>query len=136
VVIGSTPTRSIAPSTVTITGSQSLDATLYDFHLGPVVALDITKRLSVELGGGLAVGVVDSTFAVNETTTTSTSRTGCQAGAYAEAGLAYRVCPAASLFGGAQFQYLGDFNQNIGGHSAQLDLSQSIFCVLGFEFHF
>ena len=82
------------------------------------------------------VGVVDSTFAVNETTTTSTSRTGCQAGAYAEAGLAYRVCPAASLFGGAQFQYLGDFNQNIGGHSAQLDLSQSIFCVLGFEFHF
>ena len=129
VVIGSTPTRS-----TTSGGNESLDATLYDFRLGPTVDLNITKRLSVELGGGLAVGVVDSTFAVNETT--STSSTGCQVGAYAEAGLAYRVCDAASLFAGAQFQYLGNFNQSVGGYNAQLDLSQSIFCVLGFEFHF
>ena len=128
-VIGSSPTRSIAPG-----GNWSLDATLYDFRLGPTVDLNITKRLSVELGGGLAVGVVDSTFAVNETTTTSS--TACQVGAYAEAGLAYRVCAAASLFAGAQFQYLGDFNQSVGGRNAQLDLSQSVFCVLGFEFHF
>jgi hypothetical protein len=35
-----------------------------------------------------------------------------------------------------QFQYLGDFNQSVGGRSAQLDLSQSIFCVLGLELHF
>jgi hypothetical protein len=129
-VIGSSPTRSIAP------GNWSLDATLYDFRLGPTVGLDITRRLSLELGGGLAVGVVDSTFAVNETTATSTSSTACQVGAYAEAGLAYRVAKAASLFAGAQFQYLGDFNQSVGGRSAQLDLSQSIFCVLGLELHF
>ena len=115
VVIGSSPARS--------GGNWSLDATLYDFRLGPTIDLNITKRLSVELGGGLALGVVDSTFAVNETT--STSSTGCQVGAYAEAGLAYRVCDAASLFAGAQFQYLGDFNQSVGGRSAQLDLSQS-----------
>ena len=131
VVIGSSPTRSIGPG-----GNESLDATLYDFRLGPTVELNITKRLSVELGGGLAVGVVDSTFAINEATTTSTSSTGCQVGAYAEAGLAYRVCHAASIYGGAQFQYLGDFNQSVGGRSAQLDLSHSIFCVLGLEFHF
>ena len=128
-VIGSSPTRSIAPG-----GNWSLDATLYDFRLGPTVDLNITKRLSVELGGGLAVGVVDSTFAVNETTTTSS--TACQVGAYAEAGLAYRVAKAASLFAGAQFQYLGDFNQSVGGRSVQLDLSQSIFCLVGLELHF
>jgi hypothetical protein len=144
-VIGSSPTRSIVPGAATITGNRSLDASLYDFRLGPAVSLDITRRLSVELGGGLAFGVVDGTFAFNETTTTasgaisssgSASRTGCLVGAYAEAGLAYRVCRAVSLFGGAQFQYLGDFNQSVAGHSAQLDLGQSVFCVLGLRLHF
>ena len=144
VVIGSSSTRSIVPGTAIITGSRSLDSTLYGFHLGPTVDLDITGRLSAELGGGLAFGVVNSTFAFNETTTTlgatsssgSTSRTGCQVGAYAEAGLAYRVCRAASLFGGVQFQSLGNFNQSVGGRGAQLDLSQSVFCVLGIELRF
>lgn len=101
--------------------------------------MGITKALSAQLGGGLAFGVVDSAFAFNDTSTPSvgaTSNAGCQVGAYAEAGLAYRVCRAASLFAGAQFQYLGDFTQNVAGHSAQLDLSQSVFLVLGFEFHF
>ena len=145
VVLGSFPTRTITPSTATITGSRSLDATLYDFHLGPAVALNITRRLSLELGGGLAVGLVDSTFAFHDMSPTalgtgsssgSTSSTGWLVGGYAEAGLAYRVAKAASLFAGAQFQYLGDFNQSVGGRSAQLDLSQSIFCVLGLELHF
>lgn len=131
-VIDGPPTRSIAPG-----GNWSLDATLYDFRLGPTVALDIANNLSVELGGGLAMGVVDSTFAYNETTSAGgTSGTSWQAGAYAEAGLAYSVCSAVSLFGGAQFQYLGDFNQSVAGRSAQLDLTQAIYCVLGLEFHF
>jgi hypothetical protein len=143
-VIGSSPTRSIVAGDATITGSRSINATLYDIRLGPAVALDIVKNLSIQLGGGLALGVVDSTFAYNETTMTaaaivssdSTHGTGFQAGAYAEAGLAYHVCKAASLYGGAQFQYLGDYNQSVGGRSAQLDLSQSVFCVFGFKFHF
>jgi hypothetical protein len=144
-VIGSTPTRSTTVETAIITGNRSLDATLYDFRLGPVVDLDLTKRLSIELGGGLALGVVDGTFVFNETTTTtsgvtsssgSTSSVGCLVGAYAEAGLSFRVCSAASLFGAAQFQYLGTFNQSVSGRSVQLDLSQSVFCALGFKVHF
>jgi hypothetical protein len=46
------------------------------------------------------------------------------------------VCNAASLYAGAQFQYLGDFNQGVAGHSAQPDLSQSVFLVMGFMIHF
>jgi len=137
VVIGSTPTRSITSGADAIAGNRSMDGTLFDFHLGPSVDLNIVKNLSIELSGGLALGVVDSTFAFSETGTSgSASDVGCQIGAYAEAGLSYRVCRAASLFAGAQFQYLGDFNQSIGGHSAQLDLSQSVFCMLGLRFHF
>ncbi|HXP61230.1 MAG TPA: hypothetical protein VN829_12105 [Dongiaceae bacterium] len=139
-VIGSLPTRSIAAGATTITGSRSLDASLYDFRLGPTIALDIIKNLSVEASAGLALGVVDSTFTFSETAPNASSgtthSTGFQAGAYAEAGLAYRVCHAASLIGGAQFQYLGDFNQSIAGSSAQLDLSQSVFVFLGFKYNF
>jgi hypothetical protein len=145
-VIGSSPARGpIMPASAIVTGNRSLNATLYDLRLGPAVELDIIKGLAVEVGGGLALGVVDSTFAYTETTTTalgatwssgSTHGTGFQAGAYAEAGLAYRVFKAASLYGGAQFQYLGDYNQSVQGRRAQLDLSQSVFCILGFQFHF
>lgn len=136
-VIGSTPTRSIAPGTTAIAGNRSMDATLFDFRLGPSVDFNIVKNLAIELSGGLAVGVVDSTFAFAETGSSGSTRdAGCQVGAYAEAGLSYRVCQAASLFAGGQFQYLGDFNQSLGGHSAQLDLSQSVFCVFGLRFHF
>jgi hypothetical protein len=144
-VIGSSPTRSVSASDVAITGNRSLDATLYDLRLGPTLDLDIVKGLSLEVGGGLAVGIVDSTFAFSETTTTSAGSslssasvhdTGVQIGAYAEAGLAYRLCTVASVFAGAQFQYLGDFNQNVAGRSVQLDLSQSVFVILGLQFHF
>jgi hypothetical protein len=141
-VIGSAPTRSVAQSQVIIAGNRSLEASLYDLRLGPALDVDILQNLSVEISGGLALGVVDSTFAFNETTGSGSSTSGrshdsgFQTGAYGEAGLAYRVCKSACLFAGAQFQYLGEFNQNVGGRAAQLDLSQSVFCLFGFQTRF
>jgi hypothetical protein len=146
VVIGSAPTRSISPGVATIIGSRSVNATLYDFRIGPSIDLDLTKRLSVEFGGGFAFGVVDSTFSYNETAVGSglgsatsaggNSGTTCQVGTFVEAGVAYRLCSAASIFGGAEFQDLGNYNQTVGAHNFQLDLTQSVFLVLGVEFHF
>jgi hypothetical protein len=142
-VIGSTPTRTTLP--VTITGNRSIDATLFDFHLGPSVDLDLTRRLSVELGGGAAFGLMDSTFAFSETSTTSGGATytsgstrdvGWLFGTYAEAGLTWRLCRAASVHTGAEFQYLGQFEQNTEGHSSEVDLGQSVFWVIGLEYHF
>jgi hypothetical protein len=144
-VIGSSPTRSITSSTGLVAGSRSLDATLCDLRLGPMIDLNLFNGLSLELGGGLALGVVDSTFTYDETTTGSsggstasgtTHGAGFQVGAYAEAGLAYRLGRSVSLHGGAQFEYLGQFNQGIGGRTAQLDLSQAVFCMLGLKFDF
>jgi hypothetical protein len=144
-VIGSSPTRSITSGTALVTGSRSLDATLCDLRLGPMIDLNLFKGLSFELGGGLALGVVDSTFSYDETSASSlgvstasgtTHGAGFRAGAYAEAGLAYHLSRSFSLHGGAQFEYLGQFNQSIGSRSAQLDLGQAVFCVLGFKFDF
>jgi hypothetical protein len=146
-VIGSEPiSRStvITPDGV-ITGNRNVDASLFDLRLGPSFNIPLFNRFSLQAGGGLAVGLVDSDFTFNETTTTSggpvsaygsSSRTGFLVGAYAEAGFAYRVSRSISLFTGAQFQYLGNFEQTSDGRSAQLDFGRTIFFELGLQWQF
>ncbi len=146
-VIGDTPTRTISmvPGGALITGSRQIDATLYDWRLGPYLELPLVAQLTCQVGGGLAVGLVHSTFSFSDTTVTSAGalgatgsnqRTDSLVGFYAEAGLAYQIIPEASLFAGGQFQYLGDFNQSAAGRNAQLDLRRSIFFVVGVQWHF
>jgi len=146
-VIGDTPTRtiSVGPGGPVVTGSRRLDAALYDLRLGPFIELPLWGRLTWQVGGGLALGIVDSTFTFADTTTTtagavqasgSNSRSSGLVGAYAEAGLVYRVSRPISVFAGAQFQYLGDFAQSAAGRTAQLDLSQSVFFLAGVQWHF
>ena len=146
-VIGDTPTRTTMTSTggALITGNRQLDIWLYDFRFGPYLQLPLINRLTCQLGGGLAAGLVDSTFSFSDSTTASgrvlQAAGGGQAtdtllGFYGEAGLAYRFVPEASLFAGGQFQYLGEFNQNAAGRGAQLDLRRSIFLVVGLQWHF
>lgn len=145
-VLGSTPSRTTSTGVATIAGTRSVDATLYEFQVGPTFALDLTKRLTAEFGAGVAFGVMDSTFTYDETVTATglgtlhaagrTSGTTSSEGGYAEAGLAYRLCNAASVFAGAELQDMGGFNQSTAGHSVQLDFSHSVFLLLGFEVHF
>jgi hypothetical protein len=43
---------------------------------------------------------------------------------------------SASVYTGAQFEYLGDFSQSAGGRSADIQLGATIFYELGLQFHF
>jgi hypothetical protein len=146
-VIGSAPTSrttTVVPGGAMNTGSRGIDATLYDFRLGPNAEFRLSKRLSLQLSGGLALGVADSTFSFSETTTAagvvsasgSSHDTGFLVGAYAEAGLAWRFWRSASVFAGVEFQYLGDFQQSALGRAAQLDLGQAVFCKTGLQWRF
>jgi hypothetical protein len=143
-VISRTPGSSVSTPAV-INGSRSVDASLFDFHLGPTVSVNLSQRLSFEAGGGLALGIVDSTFAFNETVPTGggsasvaggATDAGVQAGVYLEGGFAYRLTHSYSIYGGAEFEYLDSFDQGVDGHHVELDLSQSVFFVLGMQFHF
>ena len=146
-VIADTPTRSIGvvQGGALITGSRQLDAWLYDLHFGPYLELPLVSKVTVQLGGGVAAGLVDSTFTFSDSTSTaggvskasgSNQTTDALVGFYGEAGLAYHIMPSASLFAGGQFQYLGQFNQTAEGRQAQLDLRRSIFFVVGVQWHF
>jgi hypothetical protein len=147
-VIGDTPTRTIStvPGSALITGSRQLDVWLYDLRFGPYLELPLVERLTFQVGAGVAAGLVDSTFSFSDTTamtsagsvrsTGSGQKTGSLLGFYGEAGMAYQLLPRASIFAGGQFQYLGEFNQSVGGRAAQLDLRRSIYLVVGVQWHF
>jgi hypothetical protein len=144
-VLGSEPiSRSISSAgAAIITGDHKVDADLYDLRVGPSVTIPLLKRFSVQGGGGLALGILDSRFSFSEYSTTgpiaatgSEDTTGLVPGAYAEVGFAYRLCRAASVFTGVQYEYLGDFRQGTGGRSARLEFGQSIFYEVGLQWHF
>jgi hypothetical protein len=141
-VISSQPiSRTASTSELLINGSHTLDASLYDLRLGPSFNIPLFKRLSLQAGGGLALGMMDSEFSFTEITPAGTvsgksDHVGLLLGAYAEVGFAYQLCHCASLFTGAQFQYLGDFNQTADGRNARLDIGQTIFYEFGLQWHF
>jgi len=143
-VIGGEPISrsiSVAPDASIFTGSRNIDASLFDLRLGPSVNIPIWKGLSFQGGGGLSLGLVDSdlSFAFlsgHVQASGDASSTGFEVGAYAEAGFAYRFSHGISVFTGAQFQYLGDFQQSVNGVSAQLKLGQTVFYELGLQWQF
>jgi hypothetical protein len=146
-VIGDTPTRTraILSGGATINGTRQLDVWLYDFRFGPYFEFPLIQRLTLQVGGGLAAGVADSTFSFADTTTSSSetvqtvgvsNSTSSRIGFYGEAGLAYQILPGASIFGGGQFQYLGEFHQQNAGQIAEMDLRRSIYFVVGVQLHF
>jgi hypothetical protein len=124
-----------------ITGTHTVDASLYDLRLGPSFDFPLGKGFSIEAGGGVAVGLVDSDFKFSENTgaavtTGDVHNSGLRLGGYAEVGVAYRVCHSASIFTGAEFQCLGNFNQSVAGRTSRLDIGQTIFYELGLEWGF
>jgi hypothetical protein len=141
-VLGSEPvSRTLGTSEAIISGSHSVDAALVDLRLGPSFNIPLFKRFSVQGGGGLAVGLLESHFAFSENSGAGTvsggnNRAGFVVGAYAEVGFAYQICHSTSIFTGAQFESLGDFKQSADGRSADLNLGQNIFYELGVQWQF
>lgn len=146
-VIGDSPTRAtqLFPGGAAVQSKRQLDAQVYGWRLGPYLEVPLTDWLNAQVSGGLALGVVDSEFTSRESITLA-GRTNVRsaresdsdllAGGYAEAQLSFRLCPRASVFTGAQFQYLPDFEQKAGGQKAELELGSAIFFTLGLKVHF
>ncbi len=161
-IIESTPTGA-SSGLIPIPGNHNVDAALFDLRLGPAINVPISKRFSVQVSGGLALGVLDSHFTFTDSGAAApvvtpppppvesdhrnivssssgvsggNTRTGILPGAYVEVGFAYRMTRSASLYTGAQFEYLGDFQQSASGRSADIELGGTIFYELGLQFHF
>ncbi len=146
-VISSTPSRSATALAggEAIVGTRSLNTSLYDIRIGPSADIRIAGPWSLQVGGGLALGIADGKFSFTESATTSggsvlisgnSHDTSCLVGAYVEAEIAYRCCRSGSVFAGLEYEYLEDYSQSVAGHTAKLDLGQAYYLKAGFQLHF
>jgi hypothetical protein len=139
-LLGDTPSRSTSVENSVTTGSRTLDGNLFGFRLGPYINVPICSRFDVQLGGGLALGIADTTFSFDETTSSdggvihehaSTSGTDGLIGGYVSGRFSFAITHRFSVFAGAQWESLGDSTRQVDGRSARLDLSSSVFLNLG-----
>lgn len=148
-VIGATPTDSttvIIPNGATITGQRKYDAQIWGFRLGPYAQIALCTNVDLTLSAGLAAGLVCASASWNETinvtgggTATSSGRgsdTGLLLGGYASAKARWQFSERWSVDGGVQFQSLGVYNHSLGGRNVELNLSKSIFIVIGLGYSF
>ena len=146
-VIGATnvsSSTSVVPGP-TVTTTRRLDSNLWGFRLGPYLEFPIGESLCVWVSGGLALGLLDSSVSWRETTALSggpavNSGSGHDnellLGGYVGANVSWRFSEHWSAVGGAQYQNLGTYNHTFGSQRVQLDLSNSVFLMLGLGYSF
>ena len=136
----------VIPGGTVVTGERELDANLFGFRVGPYIEWPLSEKWIVGLNAGFALVVVDSEFDFDETVTPSSgsafnvrgsgSETDLLPGGYVGGSVAYQVAPSVTLFSAAQFQYAGEFEQEVRGKRAELDLGKSLFVTLGVNYSF
>jgi hypothetical protein len=100
----------------TITGSRTLDVTLYNFRLGPSMHWEVNSWFAFSVGGGAALGLATCDYKFNETIQIadggqtvnhgSFGDTEVVYGGYAGVTLMFHTIEKADIFIGAQFMML------------------------------
>jgi len=133
-----------------ITGSRHFDADLFSFRLGPDVEVPLSRRVSLNFSGGLALVYVNSTFQFNQTVTLagveaqaqplpssgSGSHSAWLPGGYVAGNISVALSEKWALVAGAQFESVGQYTQTVNGKEATLDLSKAIFVTFGLSYSF
>jgi hypothetical protein len=130
----------------TVTGNRKIEANLFGLRIGPYVEYDLSKRVSVDLGGGFAAGVIDSKFEYTNMVTIpglgSSNSSGSDHssrflyGGYVRGQFNVNVYKSASVFAGAELNSLNDFTQSSGAAHAQLNLGTAVYVTAGIGFSF
>jgi hypothetical protein len=129
----------------TLTGTRSLDLTLYSFRLGPTYYWHFAPKWGVSASAGPALGIVDGEYRFDETGSTAgvtTHVTGKFSnsdfifGGYVNGLVLYRLQDNGDLFAGVQFMSLTSSQFSRGGRSAKLDPSGGFYFTAGVNWPF
>ena len=136
----------------TITGSRTLDVTLYAIRLGPSFYWDLTHSVGMSLGAGPALGIASGDCSYNEVITisspsgTTTSRnhgsfgaTDVVYGGYVNGTVMYHVednGQTADIYLGVQYMPLQDAHFNGPGLSSTLNLGGQVYITAGINWPF
>lgn len=130
--------------TATLTGRRELDADIFGLRLGPYLEVYMGENLTLAISGGFALAYVQSDFSFSEALSVagvpamsgSGSHHDWQPGGYASANLIYKLSREWGIFAGAQYQNVGKYSHTENGRKATLDLSHTLFVVVGASFSF
>ena len=147
IIIGDTPTRTITSTTIPVSGQREFEANLFAFKLGPYFEIPLNKTFSFSLEGGVAMVYVWSNFRFNEQVETpsglvnvkgNSNNEDIEFGGYAGAKISAAISEQWTLFAGAQWQDVGNYEHRdrATGETAVLNLSQSIFFTAGIGYSF
>ena len=143
-LLGDVPTplpNQVVPGAAIITGSREFDADLWTFRLGPYLELPLSRRVSLDFSGGLALAYVNSTFTFNQTVTIAgVGNAEPIRFRFAQRLAPGRLCgrepvrgPLRKVGAGGRRAIRGCrpvYTQNLDGKLATLDLSKAIFVTL------
>jgi hypothetical protein len=129
----------------TVSGSRTLDLTLYMLRLGPSLFWDVNQHIGLTIGVGPALGFINGDYRFNETITTATGTvpnkgrfgsTDVLFGGYVNAMVTYHAIKNGDFYLGAQFMPLGRSTFSGGGRQARLDLNGAIYVSAGINWPF
>jgi hypothetical protein len=129
----------------TLTGTRTLDVTLYSLRLGPTLYWPLHPKIAVQANAGFAVAVVSGEYKYNETAvigsltthnTGSFGATDVTYGGTAGATLLYHVVENGDFYIGAQFMSLGNTTFSGQGRQARLDLGAGVLLSAGINWPF
>lgn len=147
-LLGSEPSREITSdaSGSLVTGKREFNADFFTFRLGPYLDLPINEKWFVSLSAGVAVGVMDGEYHINQRVTTAGgtlrqratgSDTDVLYGGYLSGTVHYRIDECWGLFAGLQYLGFADcYKAEAAGQEIELDLQSTAFFTTGVTFSF
>ena len=134
-------TDSTPGSVETVTGSRTLDLTLYSLRLGPSVFWDINRYIGLEVGAGPAIALVSGKYRWDEQVGGTKNKGSFDAsdtlfGGYIEATMTYHAVRNGDFYISAQYMPLGTATFSHGGREATLDMKGAVFLAGGINWPF
>lgn len=131
--------------TGTLTGTRTLDVTLYNFRLGPTVHWELSRRFAAALSAGGAMGFITGDLEFNETLVLAGSSPNNRGsfsdsqmvyGGYVAGKLMYHAVKNGDFYLSAQYMPLGSTTFSGGGREAKLNLSGGVYISAGINWPF
>jgi hypothetical protein len=127
----------------TFSGRHEFDGNLWGLQLGMYLDLPLEPRWQASVNAGLAVGFLSADVKWSESASLPGGGTAALAGGgsdndalfgfYLGARLGYDLGDDWSVFGGAQYQFLGSYDGNFDGRTVEVDFGATFYLTIGFS---
>ena len=135
-LLGGSPSRTTTTSPTTVNGHWEIKGAYYTFRVGPQLIVPISERLKLSLGAGVGLVYIGTTYVAQEsvdltdvvnqlTENDESTHSVARPAYYGNADAEYWLTERSGFYLGATFQKSGNYDQTVGGRTAQIDLGST-----------